>query len=77
MMRQTLANYEIVVKQKLTDELNGEEISAVYPHKDIFVVTDHQVFKLYESFLTKKLSHFNLKFVSVEPGELSKSLDTL
>lgn len=74
-MRQTLDNYEIVVKQNLMNEL-GEEITSVYPYKDIFIITDHNVFKLYENLLTTKLNMFNLKFVSVEPGEQSKSLST-
>lgn len=72
-MRQTLSNYEIIVKNKLMDDLN-EEVSSVYPHKDIYVVTDHNILRLYESFLIKKLNNFNVHFVSVEPGEQSKSL---
>lgn len=74
-MRQTLSNYEIVVKNKLMDTLN-EEISRVYTHKDIFVVTDHNVFKLYETFLKDKLKDYDVHFVSVDPGEHSKSLAT-
>lgn len=74
-MRQTLDNYEVVVKQNLMNDLCGE-ITSVYPYKDIFVITDHNVFKLYENLLTAKLNMFNLKFVSVEPGEQSKSITT-
>jgi 3-dehydroquinate synthase len=74
-MRQTLDNYEVVVKQNLMNDLGGE-ITSVYPYKDIFVITDHNVFKLYENLLTAKLNMFNLKFVSVEPGEQSKSITT-
>ena len=74
-MRQTLSNYEIIVKKNLMNDLNTE-VSSVYTNKEIFVVTDHNVFKLYESFLVEKLSDFKLNFVSVEPGEKSKSLST-
>lgn len=74
-MRQTLDNYEVVVKQNLMNDLGGE-ITSVYSYKDIFVITDHNVFKLYENLLTAKLNMFNLKFVSVEPGEQSKSITT-
>ena len=74
-MRQTLSNYEIIVKQNLMNDLNAEVLS-VYTNKEVFVVTDHNVFKLYENFLVEKLSDFKLNFVSVEPGEKSKSLNT-
>jgi len=72
-MRQTLSNYEIIVKQNLMNDLN-KEILDIYQHKDIYVVTDHNVYKLYETFLVEKLKDFKLHFVSVEPGEKSKSL---
>lgn len=47
----------------------GEEIISVYFYKDIFVIIDYNVFKLYEILLIMKLNMFNLKFVSVELGE--------
>lgn len=74
-MKITLQNYDVIIENQCMQTLN-QKVSEIYEHEDIYVITDHNVLKLYKDFLIKKLSSFKLHFVSVEPGELSKSLAT-
>src|SRR5690554_1606062 len=74
-MKITLQNYDVIIENQCMQTLN-QKVSEIYEHEDIYVITDHNVLKLYKDFLIKKLSSFKLHFVSIEPGELSKSLAT-
>lgn len=71
-------NYDIVIEKGLFKSF-GSEIKKVYNKKNIAVITDSTVYKLYSSKMQESLlnENFNPIFIIVKPGEESKSLSTL
>src|SRR5690606_26593113 len=67
--------YDIIIEDNLLENL-GEHIKKVYSHHKIFIVTDKNLFKLYEHKLKEVLQDYEVHIVPVEPGEHSKSLQT-
>ncbi|WP_035357334.1 3-dehydroquinate synthase [Acholeplasma granularum] len=74
-MKINLNQYDIQIGEDTMDKID-ESIRSFYPYKEIFIITDDNVFKLYKDFMIKKLSSFTLHFISIEPFESSKSLKT-
>lgn len=74
-MKFKIEDYEIVIKENLFLEFN-QEIAKHYQGNKIFIVTDLNLFKIYEKDLINNLSKYELEFVVVESGEQSKSLTT-
>lgn len=69
-------SYEIIIEKGLLDCL-GNEISQIYKNHKIAIVTDENVFKLYGKQLKVTLNKYDTHFIVVEPGEKSKSMETL
>ncbi|HBB29360.1 MAG TPA: 3-dehydroquinate synthase, partial [Clostridiales bacterium] len=71
-------SYEILIKQDLIKEVVSK-IRAIYEGKKLAVITDENVHSIYGMELKKTLSlgGFEPSFIVLEPGEKSKSLDTL
>lgn len=72
------SNYDIVIERGLFKNF-GTEIRKVYSGTRIAVITDGNLYGLYGNKLYEVLSeeNFNSDFISVRPGEGSKSLSTL
>jgi len=65
-------NYNILIADNLIN--NFDELIKKSYHKDkIFIITDQNVFNLYEKKITKSLPSFKLYFHVLKPGETSKS----
>lgn len=75
-----LANcgYKILIERNITKKI-GSYLKENCSSKKIAVITDHNIKRLYGSGLVKDLADegFETKVISIEPGEASKSLDTL
>jgi len=71
-------SYEILIKQDLIKEVVSK-IRTIYEGKKLAVITDENVYSIYGMELKKTLSlgGFEPSFIVLEPGEKSKSLDTL
>ncbi|HLT00395.1 MAG TPA: 3-dehydroquinate synthase, partial [Acholeplasma sp.] len=67
--------YDIIIEDNLLANLK-EHIKKVYPYEKVFIVTDKNLFRLYEQKLKEALQDFDVHIVAVEPGEHSKSLQT-
>ncbi len=65
-------NYNIHIGNKL----NLEEFFIDFKDKKMFIITDDNVFKLYEKYLNESFKSFNYKFIVVNEGEGSKSFET-
>lgn len=70
--------YDIVVQNGLIKNL-GYEINNIYINKKIAVITDENVFAIHGSYVKQALEkwHYDCKFIVIEPGESSKSMETL
>ncbi len=70
--------YDIVIQNGLIKNL-GYELNDIYINKKIAVVTDKNVFALHGSYVKEALEkcHYDCRFIVVEPGESSKSMETL
>ena len=66
-------HYPIYLSNNRLDAISSS-IKNVYQGKTLYVITDTNVQKLYTNQLKKVLSDFSLVFVTVFPGESSKSL---
>ncbi|QEK11766.1 3-dehydroquinate synthase [Crassaminicella thermophila] len=70
-------SYSIFIKNGLIDYI-GKEIKKNYKNKKIAVITDINVEKFYgEKIMQQFKNDFEVKMITVKPGEKSKSLDTL
>lgn len=70
--------YKIHIEKGLLDSI-GEHIAELYKGKNIVIITDWNVEKFYLEKVCKSLekSEFNVKYISIKPGEQSKTLSTL
>ena len=70
----SMQDYEIMIGK---DSINALEnsIQKIYDAKDIFIVTDENVLELYHDKITSILKKYDLHFVSIKPGETSKSYE--
>lgn len=79
-MRISMQDYDIMIGKQSINNLENS-IKAIYDATDIFIVTDDHVFDLYHEKMTSILKSYHLHFVSIKPGEKSKSykvyLDTI
>ncbi|MDR3112092.1 MAG: 3-dehydroquinate synthase [Elusimicrobiota bacterium] len=70
--------YDIVVSQNHSDFIS--QFQKVAKTKTLFVITDKNVEKLHLKFFVRLLlqnGFFNVKHVSITPGEIGKSIETL
>ncbi|WP_162163915.1 3-dehydroquinate synthase [Acholeplasma hippikon] len=66
-------NYEIIIKENLFFDFDNQ-IKKVYTGDKLFIVTDDNLFKVYEEKLKNALHSFKLEFVVIPSGENSKSM---
>jgi 3-dehydroquinate synthase len=69
-----MPNYDIFIEEDGLSHL-AKHIKEVYPYDDLFVITDQNVFDLYNEKLIQALIGYKLSFVILPPGEKSKSLE--
>lgn len=71
-------NYDIIIEKDILKSV-GNEIYKVHSNKKISVITDSNVFGLYGKILSKSLraGGYSHDFIILNPGEKSKSLDSL
>ncbi|MCK9235568.1 MAG: 3-dehydroquinate synthase [Acholeplasmataceae bacterium] len=74
-MRLTIQDYEVYVGDKMLNDL-PKYIRFAYEDKKLFIITDTTVQSLYENLMKEILIDFELEFVAVAPGEVSKSWKT-
>lgn len=70
-----MPDYEIWVKEGIFNSLH-QMIKTIKGNPSLFVVTDENVYRLYESLMKDTLSSYHLDFVIIKPGESSKSIDS-
>jgi 3-dehydroquinate synthase len=79
-MKISMQHYDIMIGKDSIDDLENH-IKAIYHANDIFIVTDDHVFDLYHEKIESILKSYKVHFVSIKPGEKSKSyevyLDTI
>lgn len=70
--------YNIIIKRNVLNNI-GEELKEIYNGRKIAVITDKNVFKLYGNSLKEALLKYDYSpyFIILEPGEKSKSIETL
>lgn len=64
-------NYNIYVGKNLF----LEEFFLPYKDKKLFIITDSNVYKIYENFLKESFKNFSFKIITVKEGEQSKSFE--
>ncbi len=76
-LRMNLADssYDIIIEENGLYHLN-EYLLNIYTNKNIYIITDTNVFPLYGHKLKRILTSFDVKFVIVDAGEKSKSFLT-
>lgn len=72
MIKLKTKNYNILIRENLIDNFDSL-IKAIYKKDEIFIITDQNVFELYEKKITKSLNSFKANFHVIKPGELSKT----
>lgn len=70
--------YDIVIQNGILKNA-GEEIKKIYREKKIAIITDENVIGLHADELKKSLlnNNYEVQFITIKPGEKSKSLETL
>jgi len=70
--------YDIVIQSGIFKN-SGEEITKIYKEKKIAVITDENVLELHGYELKKSLLNhsYDVRFITIKPGEKSKSLESL
>ena len=53
------------------------ELKKIYNGNKIYILTDENVFEIYQSTISMILHEYSVEFVVVKPGEESKSLSVL
>lgn len=71
-------SYPIIIEKGLINRVS-KEIIKVYKGKKIFIITDDNVNKYYGGKISKELKHkdFEVKLLSLKPGEETKNFNTL
>ena len=67
--------YDIIVANNISEYIE-EEFKKIYKNKNIYIITDERVGKLYLDLIAKSLKSYNVKSVVIEGYESSKSLET-
>lgn len=70
-----MAEYDITIESGSLKEL-PKLITKVYQFQKIFIVTDQNLYDLYHAELSSILHMYNVQFVTIIPGEQSKSFQT-
>ena len=74
MIKLKTKNYNILIKDNLISDFDNQ-IKKVYKNKNIFIITDQNVYDLYYKSIKKSLISFNVYFHVIKPGETSKSFE--
>lgn len=71
-------SYPIIIEKGLINSVS-KEIIKVYKGKKIFIITDDNVNKYYGGKISEELKHndFEVKLLSLKPGEETKNFNTL
>jgi 3-dehydroquinate synthase len=71
-------NYNIYIERNILTKI-VDYLKENHENKKIAIITDENLEKLYANTLNKAIEEkgFNTKIISIEPGEQSKSMDTL
>lgn len=71
-------SYPIIIEKGLINRVS-KEIIKVYKGKKIFIITDDNVNKYYGGKISEELKHndFEVKLLSLKPGEETKNFNTL
>ena len=69
-----MPEYEIIIETQGLNNLR-DHIKKVYPHQDLFIITDENVYKLYHKDMVEALEGYHASYVVVKPGEHSKSVE--
>lgn len=74
----TSNNYNIIIERDIFKNI-GVEIKKIYKGSKIAIVTDKNLYALYGNKLKDILHYenYNISFIVVEPGEMSKSMENL
>lgn len=70
-----MAEYDITIESGCLKELPSL-IAKVHEFKQLYIITDQHLFDLYHDELVNILHMYHVQFVTITPGEASKSLDT-
>lgn len=73
-MKISMQNYDIMIGKDSINDLE-KHIKDIYHANDIFIVTDDHVFDLYHEKIESILKSYQVQFVSIKPGEKSKSYE--
>ena len=68
-------SYQIIIKNNLLVNID-DEIKKVYKNKNVYIITDERVAKLYLQNVKNALSSFSVQAIIIEGYEKSKSLET-
>lgn len=68
-------SYQIIVKNNLLVNID-DEIKKVYKNKNVYIITDERVARLYLQNVKNALSSFSVQAIIIEGYEKSKSLET-
>lgn len=66
--------YDIIISNNISEYLD-KEIQKVYKNKNIYIITDERVGRLYLDMISNSLQSFNVKSIVIEGYEASKSLN--
>lgn len=69
-------SYDIIIENGLIDNL-GNYLDKLYQNKNVYIITDDIVSKLYLARVKKALINYNVKEVIIPHGEDSKSINVL
>jgi len=72
-MKLSLPEYSIYLNNNELNNL-GKHIKSFYYGKRLFIITDENVYKLYQTKVNELLSDFLIEWVVITPGEQSKSM---
>lgn len=75
MIKLNLDAYDITIGNDTLKHLD-HDIKSFYANKDLFVITDQNVYEHYHAVLEKTLCSFHIHWFVIKPGEHSKSLKT-
>ncbi len=74
MTKINMPDYDIIVGNKEMDKIESH-IKEIYNFDKLFIVTDDNVYSLYEAKINKWFANFDVKVIVVPHGEKTKSYD--
>ena len=74
-MKLKMPIYNIYIEENIIKNLE-KYLKTIYQQKNIFIITDDNVLLLYQSQINDQLKAFQVKWISIKPGEESKTVKT-